>query len=181
MSTLTFLGASGGCGATTLVALSLHLFAEYDLPAPTVLGEDVTALHARRGDVARSPRSVDLQIVDAGRFSRRKAATAVGAGRLILVGTRTREGVEARQRARASIVEEFGGADLPRVTEVVCETFGRQEQLDAEGALIMPFDRALAAGGPVSVAIPSLSHRARRTLDDEWGPFLRRWHASPLS
>lgn len=173
MSTLTFLGASGGCGATTLAAISVHLLAENDMRLPVLIAAEADGFNARLGVVPQGVRATGNEFVDAGRYTTAKAAAALAQGRLVLVGAHTPRGVAAQDDALAEISARFGQAGIGRTLPVLCASFGRPRPAVDDQRLLIPFDPRLAPGGPVSDALAVLRSRTQGALRQHWLPILR--------
>lgn len=174
MSSVTFLGASGGCGTTTLAALSVLMLAEHTSRVPTAVAEDAAAFDARLGALPSGIRGSGDELVDGGRFSTGKAAAALSQGRLVIVGADTPQGTAALGRALADIAARFGGAGAERTTPVLCAAFGRPSASASDASRIrIPFDRRLAPPAALSDALPAFRGRAIRSLQQQWLPELR--------
>ncbi|MFT3888473.1 MAG: hypothetical protein QM713_09975 [Arachnia sp.] len=173
MATLTFLGASGGAGTTTLAALSLHLLAENDLRLPVLIAAEADAFNARLGIVPQAVRATGHELVDAGRYTTAKAAAALAQGRLVLVGAHTPRGVAAHDDALAEITARFGQAGIGRTLPVLCASFGGRPPAVEDQRIAIPFDPRLAPGGDVSEALPALRSRTLGMLRQHWLPVLR--------
>ena len=170
MTTVTFLGASGGTGTTTLAALSLHLLISHGVRLPTVIAEDSAAFDRRFGLALPPAPASAHQLVDGGRYDERKAASALTNGYLVLVGAQSTLGVNALHERVTDVTARFGPGAEPRTVPVINSAFGRRRSSSHDGPVQMrlPYDSALAAGGPLSVAMPHLSARARAALAQRW-------------
>lgn len=178
MTTVTFLGASGGVGTTTLAALSLHLLAAGSMPVPAVIAEDTTAFDQR--SAIRQGSIPGHELVDGGRYDESKAAAALGRGYLVLVGAQSVHGVKTLELRLADVATRFGSGGQMRSVPVITSAFGRRRTSshDVPVQMRLPYDRALAAGGSLSVALPRLGARTRSTLAQRWTPWLREAYAS---
>lgn len=168
MTTLTFLGTSGGSGTTTLAALSVLLLAEHGARIPTVVAEDPKSFDLRLGTLASPVRGSGHQLVDGGRYQAGKAAAAIEQGRLILVGASTPQGIAAFDGALADLGQRFGPSGLERTVPVLCASFGPSSALS--NRLTIPFDPRLAFGAPVTSTLPSLRPRTKSALHMRWLP-----------
>ncbi|MDN5558880.1 MAG: hypothetical protein L0G23_05510 [Ruaniaceae bacterium] len=173
MSTLTFLGASGGSGTTTLAAISAHMLAENGMRLPALIAEDFEAFSARLGTPPRGVQRSGDELVDGGRYATRKAAAALAQGTLVLVSALAPRGVAALDEALAAVGAEFGGAARERTVLVQCESFGPPVGSPHPDAVRVPFDRALAPGGPISLALGKVRTQNREHLWQHWLPILR--------
>jgi hypothetical protein len=179
MTTLTFLGASGGAGTTTVAALSWHLLAETGLRLPAVVTADTAGFTARLGYTPPAVAASGNELIDGGRYSAGKAA-ASGQGWLVLVGAHTRNGEIALQDALADLTARLGPAGLERTWPVLCAAFGpSRPTTSALPAVHFPFDRRLAAGAAVAATLPQLQRRSQDFLRRQWLPLLRHIYASP--
>lgn len=174
MTTVTFLGASGGTGTTTLAALTLHLLTTHNIRLPTVIAEDAAAFDQRSGlQLLPSPRG-GHQLIDGGRYDEHKAATALTRGYLVLVGAHTREGMAALTDSVSEVIDRFGADANRRNIPVVVSAFGRRRATSREMPVQMrlPFDSALATGGPLPLAMQRLSSGTKSTLRQRWNPWV---------
>lgn len=171
MNTLTFLGASGGAGTTTLAAISVFLLAEHGMRAPIMVAEESMAFNARLGVPPQTMQAIGGELIDGGRYTAGKASAAFGQGRLVLVGAHTPNGIAAQDDALADIKARYGQAGIERTLPVLCAAFGGP--LPPTDRLRIPFDSSLAPGGAVSDALPALSKRTRTELRQQWVPVLR--------
>ena len=173
MSTLTFLGADGGCGTTTLAALSAQLLARHAGRVPTMIAEDSEVFTARLGELPNAAHASADQLCDHGRYSPAKAATALNAGLLVLVGAATPRGSASFSEAIDDIGRRFGQAGLNRTLAVQCAAFGSGGAVAADPRTFrLPFDPSLATGGPTSDALPRLRAATERLLRSQWLPVL---------
>lgn len=173
MSTLTFLGADGGCGTTTLAALSAQLLAKHTRRVPTMVAEDPEVFTARLGELPQVSHASEDQLGEHGRYSAAKAATALGAGHLIIVGAATPRGLASLAEALDDIAGRFGQAGLNRTLPVQCAAFGVGGVPPEDSRTFrLPFDPSLVPGGPVSDVLPQLRAGTQRMLRQQWLPVL---------
>ncbi len=173
MSTLTFLGADGGCGTTTLAALSAQLLARHAGRVPTMVAEDPEVFTTRLGDLPQAAHASDDQLGEHGRYSAAKATAALTAGRLIVVGAATPRGLASLAEALDDIARRFGQAGLNRTLPVQCAAFGAGGVPLADlRTFRLPFDPGLEPGGPISDALPQLRSGTERALRQQWLPVL---------
>lgn len=173
MSTLTFLGADGGCGTTTLTALSAQLLARETGRVPTMVAEDPDVFTARLGELPQVAHASDDQLCDHGRYSATKAATALTAGRLVVVGAVTPRGLVSLAETLDDIARRFGQAGLNRTLPVQCAAFGAGGAPVADSRTFrLPYDPSLVPGGPISEVLPRLRSGTERMLRQQWLPVL---------
>lgn len=173
MSTLTFLGADGGCGTTTLAALSAQLLARHAGRVPSMIAEDSESFTERLGELPNAAHASDLRLCDAGRYSAAKAATALNAGLVVVVGAVTPRGLASLGEVIDDIGKRFGQAGLNRTVPVQCAAFGTSGAASTDPhAFRLPFDSSLAPGGPTSDALPRLRAGTERLLRNQWLPVL---------
>lgn len=178
MTTVTFLGASGGTGTTTLAALTLHLLATHSIRLPAVAAADTSAFGQRSGLLLPPAPAGGHQLIDGGRYDEHKAATALAHGYLVLVGALTPAGITALDTTLVDIATRSGDAVGPRILPVLSAAYGRRRAVhDAPVQMRLPFDGALAAGGSLSVAMPRLNARTRATLAQRWTPWVLETYA----
>lgn len=156
MTTVTFLGASGGCGTTTLVAVT-RVLRGVGAPQP---GDPDAAL-------------ISAELIDGGRYSASRAATAVATGVLVLVGAPTPAGLAAHEDAGRDAAARFGALATVRIIPVLCASFGPRWPAADSARVRIPFDGALAPGGPVAAAVDRLHRVTRQVVEQEWLPALR--------
>lgn len=173
MSSLTFLGASGGAGTTTLASVSVHLLAEHGLPVPAIVAEQAAVFNVRLGTPVTAAQSSSDELIDGGRYSAPKASAALTQGRLVLVGAATHRGIDALNGALDDLAEHEGASSLDGVIPVLCASFRAAPALTEGGHLVIPYDRALAQGGSLSDAFPRVGRRTRAALASAWLSVLR--------
>lgn len=179
MTTVTFLGASGGVGTTTLAALTLHLLATNSIRLPAVIAEDAAAFDQRSGLLLPPVPAGGHQLIDGGRYDERKAADAFAHGYLVLVSAQTSTGITALDATLDDITTRFGTAVGPRTLPVLSASHGRRRAVhDNPVQMRLPYDAALAPGGPLTVAMPHLSARTRATLAQRWTRWVLDTYAS---
>lgn len=175
MSMLTFLGTGGGCGTTTLAALSAQLIAHHAGRVPTLIAEDSEAFAGRLGELPPAAHASDDQLCDSGRYSAVKAATALNAGLIVVVGAVTPQGIAALGEVIDDIGKRFGQAGLNRTLPVQCAAFGAGAATVTDPRTFrLPFDISLAPGGPASDALPRLRAGTERVLRSQWLPVLTK-------
>lgn len=169
MTAVTFLGASGGVGTTTLAAISVHLLAAHSIRLPSVIAEDTVAFDQRSGLALAPAPAGGHELVDGGRYDEHKAAAALTRGYLVLVGAQSPAGITAQDATLADITTRFGAAVGPRIVPVLSAAHGRRRAVhDTPVQMRLPFDTALAAGGPLTLAMPRLHTRTRAALAQRW-------------
>jgi len=176
MSSLTFLGASGGAGTTTLAALSVLLLVEQGSRIPTVVAENPTAFDGRLGPLPSPVRGNGHELIDGGRYREGKVAAAIEQGRLVLVGASTPQGIIALDTALADVAQRFGAAGVERTVPVLCSSFGRSPAVT--GRLCIPFDARLVPGAPLTTSLPLLRAQTKNTLQMQWLPVVRDVYGS---
>lgn len=175
MTALTFLGASGGSGTTTLAALSVALLGAERGAMPVLSAENPIFFAARVGVTTRNTTASTSALIDGGRYRTEQASVALNQGTLVVVGTPTRTGLTALDSVLTDIAAHFGDAGVSRTVPVLIESFGRPASGQPTGSAraLIPFDKALAPGGPVSDAFASLSPRTVTALRAQWLPLLQ--------
>lgn len=171
MTSLTFLGTSGGTGTTTLAALSVLLLVEQGSRIPTVVAEDAQSFDLRLGTLSSPVRGSGHELVDGGRYQAGKAAAAIEQGRLVLVGASTPQGVAALESGLSDVAQRFGAPGVERTLSVLCSAFGRSPAV--AGRVSIPFDTRLAVGAPLTTTLPSLRPRTKTALNMQWLPVVR--------
>lgn len=171
MSSLTFLGTSGGSGTTTLAALSVLLLAEQGMSVPAVVAEDAEVFNFRFGTLSSPVRGSGHELADGGRYHAGKATVAIEHGHLVLVGASTPHGVSALEDTLSDVAQRFGASALERTVPVLCSSFGRPSA--ASSRLNIPFDPRLALGTPLTSALPSLRPQTKNALRLQWLPVVR--------
>ncbi|MFJ2367739.1 hypothetical protein [Microbacterium sp. NPDC087665] len=174
MTTVTFVGAGGGVGTTTLAALTLHLLAENRVPLPAVNATDPGAFDQRSGLQLAPALAGSHELIDGGRYDAQKAASAFARGYLVLVAAHTRQGMSALTDSTADIAARFGADAHCRTVPVVTSVFGRRPATPHEMPVQMrlPFDPSLAAGGPLHLAVPHLRAGTKTALRQRWTPWV---------
>ncbi len=176
MTTVTFLGTSGGAGVTTLAALSVHLIADAGLRMPALVADDAVVFHARMGAVPRARQTTTDELIDGGAYALARASAALSQGQLVLVAPATESGMIAQDEALSAIAARFGRPGMERTVAVRCATFGPAPR--ATEQLCLPFDAWLAPGGAISEVFARLGGRTRQVLRQEWAPVLRANYTS---
>ena len=171
MTSLTFLGASGGSGTTTLAALSVLILVEQGARIPTVVAEDAKSFDVRLGTLSSPVRGSGHELVDGGRYQPGKAAAALEQGRLVLVGASTPQGIAHLESRLSDVAQRFGAAGVERTVPVLCAAFGSSS--DVADRLFIPFDPRLAVGAPLTATLPSLRARTKNALNKQWLPVVR--------
>ncbi|KJQ54613.1 hypothetical protein [Microbacterium sp. SA39] len=174
MTSVTFLGAGGGTGTTTLAALSVLLLAENGARVPAVVAENSAAFDRRLGTLPAAARAGGNELVDGGGYRAGKASSALAQGRLVIVGAPTPQGISSLELALSDIASRFGGAGLERTQPVLVAAFGAPsgQTPGIDIRVRIPFDPSLAPGGRVSDALPALRGRTRAALRQQWLPWL---------
>lgn len=176
MSTITFLGCSGGCGTTTLAALTVAILADERAAMPALTAENPTAFAQRLGSVPPLGPRPGAALHDGGRFSTQKAGAALAQGTLILVGADTDSGVAALERASTAITTAFGADGGSRTFPIIVAAFGAPLTAGRtrSSAVHIPFDRALAPGRPIFEVIDEVRPHTREHLRRQLLPLLRQ-------
>ena len=170
MTTLTFLGAHGGAGTTTMAALSLHLMAMNGIPVPSWRSHDRPVFAARVGTAPFPAVPAQNELVDGGRYSARAASEAFSSGSVVLVGARTPRGLSQLDDALADIAAKFGRSGYERLIVVVNAAYGASSLRMSDPAVAVPFDRRLAAGGALQPGLEGIGKRTSRVFHDSLLP-----------
>lgn len=168
MTTLTFLGLTGGAGTTTLAAMTLLAHPGSERTLPELASHDPATLEHRTG---RSFPSVigDRRITDAGRFTGPKLRSALHDGHAVLVAPVGARGDLAIDDTTARLDTGNRRVLGPHVSVVHVAVNGPVRNSHHENAaFVLPHDRLLAHGTPIN----DIWHRlGRRTTDA-----MNRWH-----
>ncbi|MGP5717737.1 hypothetical protein ACTXO9_17810 [Brachybacterium tyrofermentans] len=168
MTTLTFLGLTGGAGTTTLAAMTLLAHPGSERTLPELASHDPSTLEQRIG---RSFPSVigDRLITDAGRFTAQKLRSALHDGHAVLVAPVGARGDLAIDNATARLNQCDRRVLGPHVSVARVAVNGPVRMSRRENdSFVLPYDRLLAHGTPVN----HMWHRlGRRTTDG-----MTRWH-----
>lgn len=181
MTTLTFLGLTGGSGTTALVALTLLTHPGSTSTLPELTSFDPATLERRIGHPFPSVIG-DRHIADAGRYSVPKLHTALQDGHAVLVAPLGARGDRAVAHATDGLELPHRRILGPHVTTARVGVNGRTRTtpLDAETA-VLPYDRHLAHGTPLHEIQHRLGRRTHQALA-RWNQRLEDhlWHTRPL-
>ncbi|GAA1485695.1 hypothetical protein [Brachybacterium fresconis] len=168
MTTLTFLGLTGGAGTTTLVAMTLLAHPGSERTLPELASHDPATLEQR---VGRSFPTVigDRRITDAGRFTPQKLHGALHDGHAVLVSPVGARGDLAIDNATAHLGQGSRRVLGPHVSVARIAVNGPVRIPRHEyDSFALPYDRLLAHGTPINALWERLG---RRTTDA-----MSRWH-----
>lgn len=181
MTTLTFLGLTGGAGATTLVAMTVLAHPGSERTLPELTSHDPATLEQRIGQAFPSVIG-KRRIADAGRYSTHKLHTALRDGHAVLVAPLGARG----DRAVDDAIHNFDATDRrvlgPHVSIARVAVNGPMNTTThPPETFILPYDRLLAHGTPLI----GMWHRLSRRTDHamiRWNQLLEDhlWRTRPL-
>lgn len=183
MSRVTVLGVCGGAGTTTLAAL-IHLAYRGDPQRrPALSAHDTAAMRARLGSEPH-PASRLRSVADAGRFAPQRLDAAIAAGVLLLAAPVSAGGDEALARVLARAGTRLSPERLRAIGVVRVAVHGSRTGADlarpAPAMLLLPFDRALAAGVGIETVWRRLAPATRGAVRQLAGRLERSvWGATP--
>lgn len=167
MTRVTVLGVTGGAGATTLAAL-IHLAYRGDPQRrPALNAHDAVAMRARLGSEPH-PASRLRSVADAGRFTPQRMDAAIAAGVLLLAAPVSAGGDEALARVLARAGARLSSEQLRAIGVVRVAVHGPRTGAAAArpvpAMLLLPFDRALAAGVGIEAVWSRLAPATRSAV-----------------
>lgn len=181
MTTLTFLGVTGGAGTTTLAAMTLLAHPGSERTLPELASHDPATLERRIGRAFPSVIG-DRRITDAGRFSLPKLRSALLDGHVVLVaptGTRGDLAIEEATRGLEAGTRKVLG---PHVSIVRVASNGpvRRVATHDDATFVLPYDRLLAYGTPMNDLWHRLSRRTEHSMG-RWNQILEvhLWRTQP--
>lgn len=181
MTTLTFLGLTGGAGATTLVAMTLLAHPGSERTLPELTSHDPATLERRIGHAFPSVIG-QRRIADAGRYSARKLHTALRDGHAVLVaplGARGDRAVDDAIRGLDTTDRRILG---PHVSIARVAVNGpMRDPAHAAAPFVLPYDHLLAHGTPLNGTWHRVSRRTDRAMT-RWNQLLEDhlWRTRPL-
>lgn len=183
MTTLTFLGLTGGAGTTTLVALSLlgHSGGAEDLPE--IASHDPEVLERRVG--APFPTVIgERRIREGGRFSHEKVMAALATGHVVLVAPVGSKGDAVVDRTVEELAAPGPRLIGPHVTIARSAVHGPARRGSGHGQdhFTMPYDPVLAHGMPISGAWDRFSRPTHKAIE-RWVQMLEdhQWRSRPTT
>lgn len=181
MTTLTFLGLTGGAGTTTLVAMTLLAHPGTQRTLPELTSHDPATLEQRIGHPFPSVIG-DRRIADAGRFSPQKLDSALREGHAVLVAPLGARGDRAIIQATRGLDTASHRILGPHVSIARVASNGPMRRAPHEPSdFVLPYDRLLAHGTPLSGVWLRLGRHTDRAMF-RWTQQLEDhlWHTRPV-